>query len=528
MHAATELGDGVIPDGLRARALDLLERASRRRSLSSEHTVIGFFGATGSGKSSLFNAVAGRQLARVAARRPTTSAPMAVVGGSGDGADALLDWLDVSERHQLTGGPLSAPAGRSSASGASRLVLLDLPDFDSTVAEHRRTAERLAGQVDALVFVLDPQKYADAVVHREFLAAMAGHEAVTLIVLNQIDRVSTPDRAAVLGSLRALVNSHGLDHAHLVATSATTGEGIDELAAHLARIAARREATNQRLTADLSAAVRELEPLAPSATLASRPLEGAASELSAGLAQASGVEMVTRAVARSYRQRSTAATGWPVTRWLVRFRPDPMRRLGLARNDAPSVNRTSLPQASPAARAQQSSAVRQYLGAAAEGAPEVWAEEIHRAGRPDPEAFADALDQAVAGADLRQQHRSWWWAVTGSLQWLFVALAAAGALWLLGLGVLNYLQFDVADAPRVEGFPVPTLLLIGGLLAGIVLALLCRVFTAIAARSRARRARRVLLRRLADVAQQQVIGPAAAAARRADDFRSALAKAAAS
>lgn len=526
LHTAYELGEGIVPEARRAEALDLLERASRRRSLSSEHTVIGFFGATGSGKSSLFNTVAGQELARVAARRPTTSAPLAIVGGEadgGDGADALLDWLEVPERHQLTGGPLLATTGRAAKGGASRLILLDLPDFDSTGAEHRRTAERLAGQVDALVFVLDPQKYADAVVHRDFLAAMAGHDAVTLIVLNQIDRVADADRAAVLDSLRGLITQHGFDHTHLIATSAATGEGIDELAGQLARIAARREATNQRLNADLSAAVRDFEPFAPATPLAAKQLKGPARDLTEQLAQAAGVDTVTRAVARSYRQRSTAATGWPLTRWLVQFRPDPMRRLGLVRDDAPEVNRTSLPPASPAARAQQSSAVRQYVDAAAEGAPEVWAEEIHRAGRPDPDRFADALDQAIAGADLKQQRRSWWWAVTGTLQWLFVGLAAAGALWLLGLAALDYLRFETAEVPRVEGFPVPTLLLIGGVLAGIVLSVLCRVLTAVAARSRARRARRVLLDRVSHVAAQHVVEPAAAAATRADEFRAALA-----
>ncbi|WIM73047.1 hypothetical protein QP028_05005 [Corynebacterium suedekumii] len=49
------------------------DAAGERRELSAEHTVVGFFGATGSGKTSLFSAVVGEDLSRTAAHRPTTS-----------------------------------------------------------------------------------------------------------------------------------------------------------------------------------------------------------------------------------------------------------------------------------------------------------------------------------------------------------------------------------------------------------------------------------------------------------------------
>jgi hypothetical protein len=47
---ARELGDGVLPDESLDEVRRLLDRAGSRRSLSAEHTVVGFFGATGSGK----------------------------------------------------------------------------------------------------------------------------------------------------------------------------------------------------------------------------------------------------------------------------------------------------------------------------------------------------------------------------------------------------------------------------------------------------------------------------------------------
>ena len=69
---ATELASGRLDDEAVAASRTVLDRAAERRSLSADHTVVGFFGATGSGKSTLFNAVVGRDIARSAARRPTT------------------------------------------------------------------------------------------------------------------------------------------------------------------------------------------------------------------------------------------------------------------------------------------------------------------------------------------------------------------------------------------------------------------------------------------------------------------------
>ena len=59
-------------------------------------------------------------------------------------------------------------------------------------------------------------------------------------------------------------------------------------------------------------------------------------------------------------------------------------------------------------------------------------------------------------------------------------------------------------------FPLPTLLVGGGLLLGLVLSLISRVFVGLGARSRARRARSILTRRVVEVGQREVIQPASA------------------
>ena len=100
-----------------------------------------------SGKSSLFNVVAGASLAEVGVRRPTTSATQAVVFGP-DGATELLDWLEIQSRQY---------GDASAAPELSGLVLLDLPDHDSTEVSHRAKVDRLVRLVDAFIWVLDPQ-----------------------------------------------------------------------------------------------------------------------------------------------------------------------------------------------------------------------------------------------------------------------------------------------------------------------------------------------------------------------------------
>ena len=55
------------------------------------------------------------------------------------------------------------------------VVLLDLPDHDSTEVAHHLEVDRIVKLADLLVWVLDPQKYADAAVHDRYLAPLAGH-----------------------------------------------------------------------------------------------------------------------------------------------------------------------------------------------------------------------------------------------------------------------------------------------------------------------------------------------------------------
>ncbi len=522
-HAADAL-TGVAPKQSVAEARDTLERIDRRRALSAEHTVIGFFGATGSGKSSLVNALVGQEVTRAAVRRPTTVQPVAAILGDA-GSEDLLDWLEVAERHRLDGSgcaleqAATAPAGRrgrrarsteaSPADGTPGMVLLDLPDLDSVEKANRAIAERMTGMVDVIVWVTDPQKYADAVLHREFVRPFASHDAVTLLVLNQMDRIRESEREAVLESLGALARRDGLESAPVLGVSAQTGQGLEDLRALLVEIARKREAVAARHRADVSAAAGRLRLAADPAGLPAQAGRAAIDALVEDLAAAARIEPVAQGVGASYRHRAAQRVGWPMLRWIRRFRPDPLARWNIGQGrDEQGLERTSLPEPDAATRARASGGVRSFADAASAGGSDAWRAEIRQVARSREDELPDALDQAVATADLRARRRDWWWPVMDVLQWL------AMLTWVVGLGwlALNAILQALAIPPPMPmirelwvPIPLPVALIVIGVAAGILLGTLGGALAALVAASARRRARRVLRARVREVAQELVV-----------------------
>ena len=233
---------------LLTEAETLLRRSGERMRMSASHTVVALAGGTGSGKSSLFNALAGANFSPAGVTRPTTKHSHACVWGM-EGAAPLLDWLGVQRRHRYA----RASALDDGEELLTGMLLLDLPDHDSVVTGSAALVDRLVKMADMLVWVLDPLKYADASVHRRYLVPLAGHSAVTTVVLNQVDTLS-PDQADDCRSdLRRLLDSEGLTDTHVLVTSAATGVGLEELRRVLAAAVAVRQAAAERITADIDA-----------------------------------------------------------------------------------------------------------------------------------------------------------------------------------------------------------------------------------------------------------------------------------
>ncbi|MBE2319882.1 50S ribosome-binding GTPase [Solirubrobacter sp. CPCC 204708] len=487
---AVELAEGRLDPEVVAPARALVRRAGERLGHGLDATVVALAGPTGAGKSTLFNLLVGRELSRSGVRRPTTSTTTAAVGEAVE--PALLDWLEIRQRHAL--GP-EAPEG---------LALLDLPDFDSIEAAHRAEVDRLVRMVDLLVWVVDPQKYADATLHEGYLRPMAGHAAAMLVVLNQADLLGDQvDRARK--DLQRVLASSGLGDMPVLALSARTGQGTDALREAVEERVRSRKAALARLEADVSSVAEPLRAAAGkgrAAGVSRRDRE----RLVAALSDAAGLPGVVRAVERAHKHRGALAAGVPWISWVRRLRPDPLRRLGLERAQAEDA-RTSLPPPTPVERSLLDSAIRTLAHDASSGLPEPWPALARRAATAEEGALADRLDRAMAGADLRMT-RPRWWRVARGLQLACALAAAAGALWLVALAGLGYLQLDdVVPTPDIGGVPAPTALLIGGLLAGLLLALIARLVNRAGARRRARRARRALHERITGVAEELVIAP---------------------
>jgi GTP-binding protein EngB required for normal cell division len=313
--------EGHLPGQLLAPVRTMTGRAGERLALSRDHTVVALAGSTGSGKSSLFNALAGMELSTVGVRRPTTGVAHACVWGPG-GASELLDWLGVTRRSGR------APDGDDQQS-LRGLVLLDLPDFDSVEAGHRIEVDRLLELVDLIVWVLDPQKYADKVLHKRYLSQFHRHRDITVVVLNQSDLLAPSDVERCLNDLRGLLTSDGLAGVPLLATSAVDRPALAPLREILERTVEARLAALHRLAADVDSLVDRLAPLVAADPPKDNLDRGTARELVDALANAAGVPLVVRATERAYVHRAIRSTGWPLTRWLRRLRPDPLVRLHL-------------------------------------------------------------------------------------------------------------------------------------------------------------------------------------------------------
>lgn len=510
LEQALAAAEGVAEDERLDQARAVLEKVGRRQSVNEEYTVVGFFGATGSGKSSLFNAVAQADLAGVAVTRPATRTARAAVWGRTD-PRPLLDWLEVDAVHHLgrdlpgssrpgrgSGPWQSLFGGRSGTRGRDGepeqgLILLDLPDFDSIDAENRALAQRFAARVDVMVWVFDPQKYADHAVHHEFLRPLAEHGGKMLAVLNQADRLSEQELAAVLTDLQGQLGRDGaarlLSRAPLGA-SARTGLGLDELTAGIAEVVTGSSAVRQRLHADLDGVVSSL-----AAQSGGEPVRGYDEQVSAalgeGLYEAVGGPRLVQASVTAHRRRNRAQVGWPPLRWVVRAGRDPLRRLGISRptGEHGSISRQDLPDLDAAGQAQASGAVRQAAEESSAGLEEPWHHAVRDAARDHAEELPEELERAVAGADLAPRRARWWWGPLNLLQWLAFLLLLGGILWLSALFLGDYFRLALPEPPQTgqTRIPVPTAVVVLGAVLGLLLSLLGRWVSAASARRHGRR-----------------------------------------
>ncbi|WP_314910379.1 GTPase [Rothia mucilaginosa] len=587
---AISYGEGRVPETVLLDAAETLERLSQRRELSTEHTVIGFFGATGSGKSTLFNAIAGQNIALSAPTRPTTSTVQAAIWEA-EGSEELLDWLGIDKRvypqtqalaaegettegneaggnNKSAGGAVAPNAVTEPAPGlfnrirravggrgemrtrTGGLILLDMPDFDSVTTTNRDLAARMMRYVDVLVWVVDPQKYADAVIHRDFMVPLAASGAQALCVLNQADKLAPAEVPAVLASLTRLLQAEGTE-AHLlaapIAVSARTGEGVDVLRDLLAQVAAAKSLSLQRTDAQLHATASQLRTYAggEGTVLAGAYALEAEQKLVKACYTSSQAEQVLQAATASYRRTAGQHTGWILTRWMSRLKADPLRRLHLGQQEetksaskaeksagmlgsdsenAPELVASSLPPLSAAQKAGMANAVRQYSKQMAARIDEPWKRSMKEAALSREAELPELLERDMVRIDYGLGRTRAPWVIFNALQWIALLSALVGVGWLTLISGMAYLQIQLPPAPTPEGSPVPlpTLLLLLGVLLGIASAGVGRLLTAMGSRYYARKLRGRLQTGVEKAVQSCVVAPVQQEAKRLNAYRKAL------
>jgi hypothetical protein len=211
--------------------------------------VIAIVGGTGSGKSSLLNALAGERVASVGAVRPHTAVPLAWIPEDAEPAvHELLDRVGVSRR-----------IGHRRFPG---LVLIDMTDVDSVEMTHRATVESLLPEVDGIIWVLDPSKYAEPVLHEDFVRRLSDSADQFVFALNQIDRVPAADLPTIVDHLVELLHGDGIESPSVfpVAADPPGAEpiGVDALGAHLAERFEAKRIRLGRMLAETRRATRDL------------------------------------------------------------------------------------------------------------------------------------------------------------------------------------------------------------------------------------------------------------------------------
>lgn len=292
---AVDLAGDRLDPGIADQMRDAIAGVRQRLALGVDHTVVAFAGGTGSGKSSLFNRITRLDFADVGAKRPTTARVTACAWS--EDATALLDWLEVDVERRITREGELDSVDESKFGG---LVLLDLPDHDSIESAHREVVDRVLPLVDLLVWVVDPQKYADDALHSGYLRKSQGLEGSMVVAVNHIDTVPQATRLELVADMGRLLEQDGLTGVYVTMVSAVTGEGLEDVRRLLEQAVARRSVAAGRVAGELDRAGLLLLEETPGEV--PRTMTQAVEQEVAAVADACGVDAVAGQVGAAVRR----------------------------------------------------------------------------------------------------------------------------------------------------------------------------------------------------------------------------------
>ena len=497
-------------------ASSVRETARTRLGFPSDVYVLALAGGTGVGKSTLLNAIAGQEVSKVSARRPTTAEPVAwVPADRHHELSGLLTWLGVTQVRE------------HEATSLRELAVLDLPDFDSIAPEHRVRVDALLPRVDAVAWVVDPEKYKDDVVHDSYLRTFAPRLRHQLVVLNRSDLLSAEDAMRVSDDMRTQLRRDGLADVDVAITHARDGAaGVVEFRRWLDSGVEAKRVIASRVAAEGQQAVRELATRAGVAEGEATPLidparrERALAQVARGVlavVDIPGLERQAVAATRLAARPRGAGPFGHLTSWVYRLTgrarasADPagyLRRWQLRGSLAPAIEplreliAATLPTVPPSVRGPL----------AALSTPAAFEQRL-----------ADTIDHSLGTeAAAFRVPTSALWSLIGLAQYAVTAVLIFCALWFAALFLIHNAPVGSVDVPYLGAMPTPVVLLAATLLVGFLLAQTLRLHAGWLGRRWARRIAAQLTREVRERVADSLLLPI----ERFDSAREQLANAA--
>jgi hypothetical protein len=260
-------------------------------------------------------------------------------------------------------------------------------------------------------------------------------------------------------------------------------------------VADRRTAVD-RISADLDRVSGTLAPLA-GPSVPEEVDRATQNALVDDLAQAAGIPAIADEVHDSYVWRARRLTGWPFARLVGNFLPDPRsaaeKELGGGRAGASGGFVT--PRA--IGRAEVDGALRTLADRLTSTIPTPWHTTVAKATRTHAADVQPALDRVLSETDLGLDQKPGWWRVMWVVQWILAIATIAGAVG------------TILSAVRVLpiGLLAPLGLFGGGLVLGLLLALVSRSLVSTGARRAQARVSLRLRDGIVATVREFVLGP---------------------
>jgi GTPase SAR1 family protein len=222
--------------------------------------LVAIFGPTGSGKSTITNTIAGRQVSRSGVLRPTTR-------------EAVV-WCHRSQSERVRSSALASSGPIEVVEDdhplLHSLTIVDTPDIDSVATDHRRQTEKILLMADAAIAVTTPQRYADAVPW-EFLADLTDRGMPLHVVMNRASRRSSGAvtdlvgllRSAGVGEVRSVEDVLTINEQRVRSDGRLHGTAVKRLVTELEDLAARQdEVIRQGIDGAVQRVVHQADTLA--------------------------------------------------------------------------------------------------------------------------------------------------------------------------------------------------------------------------------------------------------------------------